>query len=154
MAAFLLYGSAQRTDWNQQMPTKEQDFKERLVAVMRDLNDNLPGDTEAMWMIGSLATRLIDLYKLRTWTQFKAGLSAQAYDQLLKDFQEQGNAYHRDGKDKAAYAIQLLGISVVARTQADPEVQQGDKLLDEVINGMVATHRKAQAARSRTARMN
>jgi hypothetical protein len=130
------------------MPTKEQDFKDRLVAVMRDVKENLTEDTEAMWLIGSLAARLVDIYKLKTWTQFKAALSAAAYDRLLKDFEEQGNAYHRDGKDKAAYAIQLLALSVVAKTQADPQVKQGEQLLDSLINGFVATYRKAQAARA------
>ena len=130
------------------MPTKEQDFKERLVAIMRDVKDNLTDDTEAMWTIGGLAARLVDLYKVRTWTQFKAKLSAEAYDRLLKDFEEQGNAFHRDGKDKAAYAVQLLAISVIARTQIDPEVRQGEELLDGIINGVVATYRKAQAAKA------
>jgi hypothetical protein len=130
------------------MPTKEQDFKERLVAIMRDVKDNLTDDTEAMWTIGSLAARLVDLYKVRTWTEFKAKLSAEAYDRLLKDFKEQGNAFHRDGKDKAAYAVQLLAISVIARTQTDPQVKQGEQLLDGIINGVVATYRKAQAAKA------
>jgi hypothetical protein len=130
------------------MPTKEQDFKERLVAIMRDVKDNLTDDTEAIWTIGSLAARLVDLYKVRTWTQFKAKLSAEAYDRLLKDFEEQGNAFHRDGKDKAAYAVQLLAVSVIARTQIDPEVRQGEELLDGIINGVVATYRKAQAAKA------
>jgi hypothetical protein len=113
---------------------------------MRDLNENGQNDREAMWMIGSLAARLVDLYKLRNWTAFKAQLTPAAYDRLLKDFEQQGNGYHKEGKAKAAYAIQLLAISVIARTQQDPEVQQGDKLLDGLINGMVAAYRKAMAS--------
>jgi hypothetical protein len=128
------------------MSSKEQDFKERLVAVMRDLKDNGTKDPEAVWMIGSLATRLVDLYRLKTWTQFKAQLSREAYDQLLRDFEQQGNGYHKDGKAKAAYAIQLLAISVIARTQADIVVRQGDRLLDGLINGMIITYRQAKAA--------
>ena len=128
------------------MSSKEQDFKERFIAVMRDLNDNGRQDPEAMWLIGSLATRLVDLYKLKNWTQFKAQLTPEAYDRLLKDFEQQGNGYHKEGKAKAAYAIQLLAISVIARTQADIEVRQGDRLLDGLINGMIITYRQAKAA--------
>ena len=128
------------------MSSKEQDFKERFIAVMRDLNDNGRQDPEAMWLIGSLATRLVDLYKLKNWTQFKAQLTPEAYDRLLKDFEQQGNGYHKEGKAKAAYAIQLLAISVVCRTQQDPEVRQGEKLLDQVIERTVAAYRKASAA--------
>lgn len=128
------------------MSTKEQDFKDRLVAVMRDLKDNIAHDAEALWMIGNLATGLVDLYKVKTWSQFKARLTPQAYDQLLRDFEQQGNGYHKEGKATAAYAIQLLAISTIAKTQTDPEVKQGEQLLDGIINGMVATYRKALAA--------
>ena len=128
------------------MSTKEQDFKERLVAVMRDLKDSGSQDPEAIWLIGSLATRLIDLYTLKSWSEFKQQLAPAAYDQLLKDFEEQGNGYHKQGKAKAAYAIQLLAISVICRTQRDPEVQHGEKLLDQMINRTVVAYRKASAA--------
>lgn len=128
------------------MSTKEQDFKERLVAVMRDVKENIRDDAEAMWMIGSLAARLVDVYKVKSWGQFKAKLTSEAYDQLLKDFEQQGNAYHKEGKAKAAYAIQLLAISTVARTQTDPEVKHGEQLLDGIINGMLTNYRKASAA--------
>lgn len=128
------------------MSTKEQDFKDRLVAVMRDVKDNIRDDAEAMWLIGSLAAGLVDLYKVRSWGQFKGKLTREAYDQLLKDFEQQGNGYHQEGKAKAAYAIQLLAISTVARTQTDPEVKQGEQLLDGIINGMITNYRKASAA--------
>jgi hypothetical protein len=128
------------------MSTKEQDFKERLVAVMRDLQDNGSKDPETIWLIGTLATGLIDLYKLKGWSEFKAQLTAAAYDQLLKDFEQQGNDYHRQGSTKAAYAIQLLAVSVVCRTQRDPEVRQGEKLLDHLIDRTVVAYRKALAA--------
>lgn len=128
------------------MSTKEQDFKDRLVAVARDLRENGVEDPEAVWMIGRLATRLVELYRLKGWTEFKAQLTREAYDRLLKDFEEQGNGYHRDGKPKAAYAIQLLAVSVIARTQTDPQVKQGEQLLDGMINRMITAYRQARAA--------
>jgi len=128
------------------MSTKEQDFKERLVAVLRDLKDNGSQDPEAVWLIGSLSTRLIDLYRLKGWGEFKRQLSKAAYDQLLKDFEQQGNGYHKQGKAKAAYAIQLLATSVICKTQRDPEVRQGEKLLDQIIENTVVAYRKASAA--------
>jgi hypothetical protein len=127
------------------MSTKEQDFKERLVAVLRDVKESGSQDPEAVWLIGSLATRLIDLYKLRTWSEFKQKLTPDAYDQLLRDFEKQGNDFHKQGKAKAAYAIQLLAISVICRTQRDPEVRQGEKLLDGLIGSTVTAYRKASA---------
>lgn len=130
------------------MSTKEQDFKDRLVTVMRDVKENLPHDPEAAWMIGSLAARLVDVYKVKNWGQFKQSLSREAYDRLLKDFEQQGNGYHKEGKAKAAYAIQLLAISTIARTQTDPQVKQGEKLLDGIINSTIVAYRKAVAGRA------
>ncbi|MGN6486253.1 MAG: hypothetical protein ACTHLT_00345 [Devosia sp.] len=128
------------------MSSKEQDFKERFVAMMRDLQESGSKDPEAVWLIGSLAARLIDLYKLKTWREFKVQLSREAYDRLLADFREQGNSYHQEGKPKAAYAIQLLAMSTIAPKQTDPQVLQGDRLLDDMINRMVAAYRQALAA--------
>jgi hypothetical protein len=130
------------------MATKEEDFKERFVAVMRDLKEHGAKDPEAMWVLGSFATRLTNLSKRRTWTEFKAALTAPAYDQLLNEFQTQGNAYYRQRNAHAAYAIELLALSVVARTQRDPQVREGEKLLDQAISAAVAFYRKAKADRA------
>lgn len=133
------------------MGTKEEDFKQRFVALMQDLRENAGKDREATWLIGSLATRLVDLYKLKTWGQFKAALTPPAYARLLADFEKEGNGFHQQGNAKAAYAVQVLAISLIARSQNDPQVRAGDSLLDEMIQAMVAVYRKAQAAEKRPA---
>ncbi|MBK8086365.1 MAG: hypothetical protein IPK28_22480 [Devosia sp.] len=133
------------------MGTKEEDFKERFVALMRDLRENATKDPEATWLIGSLAGRLIDLYKLKTWGQFKAALTPPAFNKLLKDFENEGNAFHRQGKTKAAYAVQVLAVSLIARTQTDEQVKAGDSLLDEMIQAMVVVYRGASARKKRPA---
>lgn len=133
------------------MSTKEDDFKERFVALMQDLRENATKDAEATWLIGSLAARLIDLYKLKTWSQFKAALTPPAFNKLLKDFETEGNGFHRQGKKKAAYAVQVLAVSLIARTQTDEQVRAGDGLLDEMIQTMVAVYRGAKAREKRPA---
>ena len=42
------------------MATKEEDFRERFVAMMQDLHANGAKDQEAQYLIGSLASRLMD----------------------------------------------------------------------------------------------
>jgi hypothetical protein len=133
------------------MGTKEDDFKERFVALMQDLREHATKDREATWLIGSLATRLIDLYKLRSWGQFKTALTPPAYAKLLSDFEKEGNGFHKQGNAKAAYAVQVLAISLIARTQNDEQVRAGDGLLDEMIQAMVAVYRKAKAEEKRPA---
>lgn len=127
------------------MATKEEDFKDRFVAVLQDLRTNGGKDAEAMFLIGSLAARLLDRAKQPTWAAYKAALAPEAYNKLLGDFQKQGNDFHREGKTRHAYAIQVLAISLIARTQTDPEVRAGNGLLDEMLGFLIAAYRKAEA---------
>ena len=126
------------------MATKEEDFKERFVAVLKDLRTNGGKDTEAMFLIGSLAARLIDKANQPSWAAYKSNMAPPVYAQLLSDFEKQGNSFHRDGKAKHAYAIQVLAISLIARTQNDPEVRAGEGLLDEMLGFLIAAYRKAE----------
>lgn len=128
------------------MATKEDDFKQRFVAVLQDLRGNGSTDPEAMFLIGSLAARLVDRSAQPSWTNYKTTMTSAAYDKLLRDFEKQGNDFHKEGKAKQAYAIQVLAMSLVARTQIDPEVQAGDTLLDEILGFLIAAYRKAKAA--------
>ena len=127
------------------MASKEEDFKERFVAVLQDLRSNGGKDPEAMFLIGSLAARLIARTKQPSWAAYKANMARSAYDKLLGDFQKQGNDFHREGKAKHAYAVQVLAISLIARTQSDPEIRAGDGLLDDMLGFLIAAYRKAQA---------
>lgn len=128
------------------MATKEDDFKQRFVAVLQDLRGNGSTDPEAMFLIGSLAARLVDRSAQPSWTNYKTTMTPAAYDKLLRDFEKQGNDFHKEGKAKQAYAIQVLAMSLVARTQVDPEVRTGDTLLDEIVGFLIAAYRKAKAA--------
>ncbi len=127
------------------MPTKEDDLKQRLAAVLRDVQHDGNKDPEAIWMIGSLAAALIDKAKAKSWPALKDSLSAENYDKLLNDFQSQGNALFQAGDTKRAYAVQAMGISLVCRTQrADPVMREGEVLLDALITGAVDIYRKTQ----------
>ncbi|WP_055045232.1 hypothetical protein [Devosia sp. A16] len=127
------------------MASKEEDFKDRFVAVLQDLRSSGGKDPEIMFLIGSLAARLLDRAKQPSWAAYKIALAPAAYDKLLGDFKTQGNAFHRDGKPKHAYAVQVLAMSLIARTQKDPEVQAGNGLLDEMLGLLIAAYRKAEA---------
>jgi hypothetical protein len=127
------------------MATKEEDFKERFVAVLQDLRTNGGKDPEAMFLIGSLAARLVDRAKQPSWATYKASMNRESYDKLLGDFQQQGNGFQKDGKAKHAYAVQVLAISLIARTQNDAEVRAGDSLLDDMLGFLIAAYRKAEA---------
>jgi hypothetical protein len=123
--------------------TKEQDFKLRFAAVLQDLQQTGSKDNEAMLLLGSLASDLADNLKSVTWTAAKSAMSAKTYDTLLHTFEAQGNEHHQAGRKKHAYVIQILAVSLIARTQrADPEMQAGEALLDQIIDYTLAVYRK------------
>ena len=131
------------------MASKEEDFKERFVAVLEDLRSNGGKDPEAMFLIGSLAARLVDRAKQPSWAAYKANMAPQVYGKLLSDFQQQGNDFHKEGKAKHAYAIQALAVSLIARTQgADPQMAAGEALLDQIIDYTVAVYRREKQKRA------
>lgn len=123
--------------------TREEDLKQRLAIVLQDLRDGAVKDSEAMVLVGSLASDLADQLEQKSWTAAKQAMTATAYDALLESFQQRGNDHHQNGRTRHAYAIQMLGISLVCSTQRkDIEIATGEKLLDEVIDRAVALYRK------------
>lgn len=128
-------------------PSKEAQFKQTFFSVLADLKDAGSRDGEAMALIGSLAADIARQTGQSSWTGAKAALSRQAYDELLASFQDKGNSLHQAGRTKQAYAIQALGVSLVAGTQrGDGDIAAGLPLLDSLIDRAAALVR-AQAGR-------
>lgn len=125
--------------------SKESELKERLTAVLTDIKREGGNDPEAIWTIGSLAATLVDKVKAGSWAEFKASMTQGIYEDLLKDFQAQGNALYQAGDVRKAYAIQALGLSVVCRTQrGDPQLRDGETLLDAMIEGAIGLYRRTR----------
>ena len=128
--------------------TKEQDFKTRFTEVLRDLQQNGSKDAEAMFLLGSLAADLSDNMQSQTWSQAKASMTHETYDVLLKQFEEQGKLHHAEARDKHAYAVHALAVSLIARTQrADPHLASGEQLLDQIIDYTVAVYRQQKTVK-------
>ena len=126
--------------------TKEEDFKARFAAVLQDMQQSGSKDREAMWLLGSLASDLADDLKRNSWSSAKEAMGPKTYDALLAKFQEQGNEHHREGRGKHAYVIQALAMSLVARTQRNqPNMTEGEALLDRIIDHAAAVYRKTKS---------
>jgi len=121
---------------------RQAEFKQRLAAVLEDLKVSGVEDGEAMFFLGNFATRVCDSVKKVGWTDVKNVITTADYDRLLKEFETEGNRLYREGNLKAAYALQALAMSLVARTQADPQVKSGEVLLDIVIDTAIGNYRK------------
>lgn len=124
------------------MATREEEFKQRFITVLDDLRTDGVQDGEAMFMLGSLAAKMVAQGKVKSWSALKSNLSQEAYASLLSTMQTRGNDLAKQGSHKAAYALQALAVSLVARAQKDPDVLQGDKLLDQLIDSAVAQYRE------------
>lgn len=114
--------------------SKEEFFKSKFLGLVRELADPATADPQSMIAVGALARRIMDDAKVMTWSAFKRGLTRELYDATLRIFQKQGNALVKDGKLRTAYAIQVLAMSLIARTQADPEVEASERQLDAIID--------------------
>ena len=51
------------------MATKEEEFKVRFAAIMADIGETGRKDSEAMLLIGSLASTMIDAVGRKSWKQ-------------------------------------------------------------------------------------
>ena len=128
--------------------TKEQDFKIRFITMMQDLQQAGGKDAEAMYLLGSLASDLAGNFKQTTWTGAKSVMDVAAYKSLLAIFEKQGNEHHQAGRTKQAYAIQALVMSLIVRTQPDPDLRGGEVVLDRLIDIAVDLYRQSQKASS------
>jgi len=126
------------------MTTKEDDFRQRFINLLTDVNASGRNDREAMWLIGSLASKLLYEAKCSDWRALKGAISPQALRQLLSSFETQGNSIAAEGQQKAVYAIQVLATSLIANTQSTPEVVAGEPLLDDVIDAAVRGFRQSK----------
>lgn len=122
---------------------KREIFKQRFAQVMIDMGQNVHKDSETLYLIGSLAAHLIDRAKVKTWEDLKAALSQEAYTGLLKTFQAQATEHSQKGNKKAAYAIEILAISVICKTQNDDEhIRSGEEMLDKMIGDTIGLFRR------------
>lgn len=125
----------------QAMATREEEFKQRFAAVLLDLQENGRNDSQAMWLIGSLAAQIAEKAGQASWAEFKQTMSQETYAKLLADFETEGNRQYQEGDRKKAYAIQVLAVSLVSFTQDDEEIQAGGALLDQLIDTTLAVYR-------------
>jgi len=123
--------------------TREELFKSRFVAVITDMGTNVRKDPETMFFLGSLAGRLVTEGKKTSWAKTKAALSPAAYDSLLNSFQDKANQLAAKGNAKAAYAVEILALSLIAPTmRADEHIASGNELLDNMIEDTIRFYRQ------------
>lgn len=125
---------------------KIEQLRQRLAAVLRDLQEAGVNDPEAIGLIGTLAYDLTSKLKSQSWRDAKQSLTDQGYAELLASFEKNGNSLYKDGKVKQAYAIQAMAVSLVAsRHRGQKRIAEGEQLLDGVIDAALTHVRRLRA---------
>ena len=115
------------------MAAKLDELKQRLGAVLEDLQSGAGGDPEAMWLIGSLTSEITGKVKARSWVEFKETMSAATYDKLLED---------RMAVIAALECVNLVTwfeedtpLQRILQSRPDVLVKGGDWAIDKIVGG-------------------
>ena len=117
---------------------KESLFNQQFSALVAELSDPAQADTQTMVAVAALARRMMDDAKVKSWADFKRSQTRELYDTTLRTFQKHGNELVKQKKLRTAYAVQVLAMSLIARTQTHPDVQADDHKLDRIIDFLVS----------------
>ena len=112
----------------------EADFIAQFHNVVDALDQVARKDNETMWLLGSLAARLVKEARADNWTDLKLRIGPKSLEELVTTLDTQAAAYQQDDKIKPAYVARLLGISLVAGRVSDPKLRQRDQLLNTFID--------------------
>lgn len=108
-------------------------FRERLIAVVSDLNGGGSKDKDLRQLVGSYAARMAREAGARDWADLKERADGATYDSALKLFQAQSEAAQKKGLTRDVRAFEVLGISLIARRQEQADLRPGITKLDEFI---------------------
>jgi hypothetical protein len=112
----------------------ESEFITQFHGVVDDLDKAGRHDNETMWLLGSLAARLVKEAKADNWTDLKLKIAPRSLEEVVDTLESQAAAYTAEGKTKPAYVARLLGISLVASRINEPKLKQRDQLLNNFID--------------------
>ena len=122
---------------------RNQIFRERLVALITDLNSGTAKDKHLRRRVGIIADRIVREAGTRDWVDLKERADGPTYDSLLNLFQQQSADLHKAGDETGVKAFEVMAISLIARRQTAPDLQQGIETLDRYIEECARNARKA-----------
>lgn len=120
------------------------------IAGFHDAVDRLDRearhDNQAMWLLGSLAARLVREAGADNWTDLKLRIGPTALAELVTTLNAQADAHAAAGKAKPAYVAHLLALSLVAGRVDDATVRQRDQMLNTFIDTAATVFRQSHSA--------
>ena len=124
---------------------RNQIFRERLVALMTDLNSGTGKDKQLRRRVGIIADRIVREAGTRDWTDLKDRADGPTYDSLLNLFQRQSLDLQKTGDSMGVKAFEVMAISLIARRQYQADLAAGVTTLDKWIGECLVHARRAGA---------
>lgn len=124
---------------------RNQIFRERLVAVMSDLNAGAAKDKQLRRRVGIIADRLVREAGTRDWVDLKERADGPTYDSLLTLFQRQSVDLQKTGDTTGVKAFEVMALSLIARRQYQADLATGVTTLDKWIGECLVHARRAGA---------
>jgi len=118
-------------------------FREQLISLVGDLYSGAGRERELRRLIGLHADKLARDGGARDWADLKARADGATYDSLLKLFEYQAHEHQKRGDARTVRVFEVLAISLIARRQTAPDLQQGIETLDRYIEECARNARKA-----------
>jgi hypothetical protein len=122
-------------------------FRERLIAVMTELNGPAGKDATLRRLVGSYAQRLFTEGGARGWGDLKHRADGATYDSMLKLFSTQSEAAAKKQDTVTVRAFETLALSLIARRQHQADLQAGVTFLDNFIDECVSFAKRSGVKR-------
>jgi len=124
---------------------RNQIFRERLVAVITDLNAGAGKDKQLRRRVGIIADRIVREAGTRDWSDLKERADGPTYDSLLTLFQRQSADLQKSGDSTGVKAFEVMALSLIARRQYQADLATGVTTLDKWIGECLVHARRAGA---------
>jgi hypothetical protein len=124
----------------------EADFIAGFHNAVDRLDRSARHDNQTMWLLGSLAARLVQEASADNWTDLKLRIGPTALTELVTTLTAQADAHAAADDARAAYVAHLLASSLVAGRIADARLRQRDQMLNTFIDTAATVFRQSHSA--------
>ncbi|MEO6394849.1 MAG: hypothetical protein ABIO40_02960 [Devosia sp.] len=121
------------------------EFRRRLHALMSALKISRR-NPKLQALIGTMGLSAVSDAKAQGWADLKQRLGAPGYDALLKAMQKSAADLKQKGVTDGPRALEVLAVSIIARRQHDPELEQPVRVLDDYVEACIATAKRIAAS--------
>lgn len=115
------------------MDDRDAIFRQRLVAMAAELSSPRGVNPQLRQRVGICARQLVQKTRARNWTDLKQRADGATYDSMLGLFQREAAEASKASDPITVKALEILGLSLVARRQYQADLLPRISFLDRFI---------------------